>query len=217
MPAHEQFPRASATLSPTRRDAKTRGYLDPIDRPLLDPIETLERCPVGQALITIDAKRHIQIHCREKTFPMSTTRFWERKSLDDMSDEEWEALCDGCGQCCLHKLVNDETADVFYTRVACQLLDAGTGRCTRYAQRLEVVEDCLDVRQMRSSELAWMPRTCAYRRLAEGKPLPDWHPLLTGDPQSVVAAGVAVAGRTISENATDLKHLEAEIIEWVDT
>ena len=76
---------------------------------------------------------------------MSTTRFWEHKSLDDMSDEEWEALCDGCGQCCLHKLVNDETADVFYTRVACQLLDAETGRCQRYAQRLEVVEDCLDV------------------------------------------------------------------------
>ena len=148
---------------------------------------------------------------------MSTTRFWEHKSLDDMSDEEWEALCDGCGQCCLHKLVNDETADVFYTRVACQLLDAETGRCQRYAQRLEVVEDCLDVRQMRSSELAWMPKTCAYRRLAEGKGLPNWHPLLTGNPRSVVAAGMAVAGRTVSEDSADLNHLETEIIEWVET
>lgn len=152
-----------------------------------------------------------------KPEPMSAEHFWEYKSLDDMSDEEWEALCDGCGQCCLHKLVNDETADVFYTRVACQLLDTETGRCKRYAQRFEVVEHCLDVRQMRSSELAWMPRTCAYRRIAGGKPLPDWHPLLTGDPQSVVAAGVAVTGRTISENAADLNNLEAEIIEWVDT
>ena len=148
---------------------------------------------------------------------MSAAHFWEHKSLDDMSDEEWEALCDGCGQCCLHKLVNDETADVFYTRVACQLLDAKTGRCSRYAQRFEVVEDCLDVRQMRSSELAWMPRTCAYRRLAEGKSLPDWHPLLTNDPQSVVAAGVAVAERTISENTANLDNLETEIIGWVET
>ena len=152
-----------------------------------------------------------------KPEPMSAEHFWEYKSLDDMSDEEWEALCDGCGQCCLHKLVNNETADVFYTRAACQLLDAETGRCKRYAQRFEVVEHCLDVRQMRSSELAWMPRTCAYRRIAGGKPLPDWHPLVTGDPQSVVAAGVAVTGRTISENAADLNNLEAEIIEWVDT
>ena len=143
--------------------------------------------------------------------------FWKEKHLGEMSNQEWEALCDGCGQCCLHKLVNDETADVFYTRVACQLLDAETGRCTRYTQRFKVVEDCLDVRQMHSSQLAWMPRSCAYRRLAEGKPLPDWHPLLTGDPQSVVAAGVAVAGRTISESIGNLDNLEAEIIEWVGT
>ena len=102
-------------------------------------------------------------------------------------------------------------------RIACAPPGPGVEELTRNAQRLEVVEDCLDVRQMRSSELAWMPRTCAYRRLAEGKPLLDWHPLLTGDRQSVVAAGVAVAGRTISENAADLDHLEAEIIEWVDT
>ena len=148
---------------------------------------------------------------------MADVPFWESKSLDEMSDLEWESLCDGCGQCCLHKLVNDDTGDVFYTRVACRLLDPKSGRCGRYAQRLEIVEDCLDVRQMRHAELSWMPRTCAYRRLAEGKPLPAWHPLLTGDPQSVVAAGVAVAGRTISENTADLNNLEAEIIEWVDT
>ena len=138
---------------------------------------------------------------------MSTTRFWEHKSLDDLSNEEWEALCDGCGQCCLHKLVNDETADVFYTRVACQLLDAETGRCTRYAQRLAVVEDCLDVRQMRSSELAWMPRTCAYRLVAAGQPLPDWHYLVCGDREAVHEAGESVRGWTISElKAGNLEH-----------
>ena len=92
---------------------------------------------------------------------MSAKPFWEAKSLDSMTDGEWESLCDGCGQCCLHKLVNDDTADVFYTRVACQLLDDETGRCTRYATRLVEVEDCLDVRRMSAAELAWMPRTCA--------------------------------------------------------
>ena len=127
---------------------------------------------------------------------MADVPFWESKSLDEMSDLEWESLCDGCGQCCLHKLVNDDTGDVFYTRVACRLLDPESGRCGRYAQRLEIVEDCLDVRQMRHAELSWMPRTCAYRRLAEGKPLPNWHPLLTGTSDSVRTAGLSIAGRT---------------------
>jgi len=147
---------------------------------------------------------------------MSVTPFWEVKALDAMTDTEWESLCDGCGQCCLHKLVNDETADVFYTQVACQLLDDESGRCKRYATRLEEAEDCLDVRRMSATELAWMPRSCAYRRLAEGKSLPLWHPLITGDPLSTAHAGMAVAGRTISETTADLDHLEAEIIEWVD-
>ena len=110
----------------------------------------------------------------------------------------------------------DETADVFYTRVACQLLDDESGRCKRYATRLEEVEDCLDVRRMSAAELAWMPRSCAYRRLAEGKPLPRWHPLITGDPHSTAHARMAVAGRPIRETAANLDQLEAEIIEWVD-
>ena len=147
---------------------------------------------------------------------MSVTPFWETKSLESMSDAEWESLCDGCGQCCLHKLVNEDTADVFYTRVACRLHDPETG-ASGYAERLEQVADCLDVRRMSRQELAWMPRSCAYRRLAEGKPLPTWHPLITGDPASVVSAGMSVTGRTVSENAADLDNLEAEIIEWVDT
>ena len=148
---------------------------------------------------------------------MSAKPFWETKALDAMNDEEWESLCDGCGRCCLHKLVNDETRDVFYTRVACKLLDTETSRCARYDKRFSEVEDCLDVRQMSSTELAWMPSTCAYRLLAEGKSLPYWHPLVSGDPASVVTAGIAVAGRTISEQRADLDNLEADIIEWVDS
>ena len=144
-------------------------------------------------------------------------RFWEQKTLSEMSPGEWESLCDGCGQCCLHKLVNEETADVFYTQVACRLLDTATAQCQHYAARTAEVSDCLDVRNMDSAELAWMPRSCAYRRLSEGKALPQWHPLLTGDPQSVLSAGVSVAHRTINEDDADLDDLEAEIIEWVAT
>ena len=148
---------------------------------------------------------------------MPNSPFWETKSLEEMSDAEWEMLCDGCGQCCLHKLINEETADIFYTRVACRLLDTESGRCTGYDQRLDEVEDCLDVRRMSASELAWMPKTCAYRRIHEGQPLPEWHPLVSGDPRSVFRAGVTVAGRAVSERKVDLEQLEAEIIEWVET
>ena len=147
---------------------------------------------------------------------MSNTRFWEHKTLSEMTDSEWEALCDGCGQCCLHKLINDETDEVFYTRVACRLLDADTVRCSRYATRRDEVEDCLDVRRMTAEEIRWMPKTCAYRRLAEGLPLPEWHPLLCDDPSAMVTAGVSVAGRVISEREADLDDLEAEIIEWIE-
>ena len=148
---------------------------------------------------------------------MSVTPFWEAKSLESMSDAGWESLCDGCGQCCLPKLVNEETADVFYTRVACRLLDAETGRCMRYAERLALVEDCLDVRRMTRHELAWMPNSCAYRRLAEGAALPAWHPLITGDAASVVSAGMSVMGKTVSEDTVGVDDLEEHIIEWVDT
>ena len=99
---------------------------------------------------------------------------------------------------------------------ACRLLDPESGRCGRYAQRLEIVEDCLDVRKMRLAELSWMPHTCAYRRLAEGKPLPRWHPLLTGTSDSVMTASVSIVGRTISERAAKLDNLEAEIIDWAE-
>ena len=147
---------------------------------------------------------------------MPQAPFWERKTLSELTDAEWESLCDGCGRCCLHKLINEETADVFYTRVACRLLHPNTGRCRQYSRRLSVVEDCVDVRRMSDAEMAWMPKTCAYRLLQEGKTLPTWHPLRSGDPGSVVAAGIAVAGRTIDEAKANLDNLEADIIEWVE-
>ena len=148
---------------------------------------------------------------------MTDVPFWEHKTLDEMTDSEWESLCDGCGQCCLHKLINEETADVFYTRVCCALLNTETARCTDYTQRFSKVKDCLDVRRMTASELAWMPRTCAYRLIHERKPLPPWHPLVSGDPTSTRAAGVAVTDWAVSEETVNLDNLEAEIIEWIDT
>jgi uncharacterized cysteine cluster protein YcgN (CxxCxxCC family) len=155
-------------------------------------------------------------HTRKRKYSMSDTPFWECKTLDEMTDTEWESLCDGCGQCCLHKLVNEETADVFYTRVACSLFNTQNARCRNYPKRFTKVKDCLDVRSMTSSELGWMPKTCAYRRIHEHQPLPLWHPLLTGDAESTRSAGMTVTGWAVNEETVDMDKLEAEIIEWID-
>ena len=127
-------------------------------------------------------------------------RFWERVPLHEMTPAEWEALCDGCGKCCLNKLEDEETREVVFTRVACRLLDGETCRCTQYAIRHRFVPDCVTLRPETIHEVAyWMPRTCAYRVLAEGGTLADWHPLVSGDPNSVHAAGISVAGLTVPE------------------
>lgn len=127
-------------------------------------------------------------------------RFWERKRLDRMSRAEWEALCDGCGKCCLNKLEDDDTGEVALTRVACRLLDDATCRCAQYEIRHQFVPDCivLDANNIQEN-LYWMPETCAYKLLYTGKPLYDWHPLISGTPESVHAAGVSIKDRTVSE------------------
>ena len=126
-------------------------------------------------------------------------RFWEETPLEAMSDAEWESLCDGCGRCCLQKLEDEDSGTVYATRVACRLLDTGSARCLRYASRREHVEDCLEVRPLTAEKLGWLPSSCAYRRLAEGRGLAAWHPLVSGDPDSVRRAGISVAGRVLSE------------------
>jgi uncharacterized cysteine cluster protein YcgN (CxxCxxCC family) len=127
-------------------------------------------------------------------------RFWETVPLDQMTQPEWEALCDGCGKCCLNKLEYEDTGEVDFTRIACKLLDGQTCRCTKYPTRHQYVPDCVTLTPKKLAQVAyWLPRTCAYRLLHQGKALPDWHPLRTGDPDSVHRAGVSVQGWTISE------------------
>ena len=129
-----------------------------------------------------------------------TGRFWETKSLEQMTAHEWEALCDGCGKCCLHKIEDPSSGAIEYTCVACRYLDLETTRCTRYPQRQRLVSGCVTLTPENVRKYDWLPETCAYRRLAVGRPLPEWHPLLTGDPESTRRAGMSVAGDAVSED-----------------
>ena len=126
-------------------------------------------------------------------------QFWKRKSLPEMSADEWESLCDGCALCCMQKLEDDESGEVFYTDVACRLLNVNTCRCKNYAARAKEVADCLVLTADNVAAFSWLPATCAYRLLAEGEALPEWHPLLTGNPDSVHEAGISVKGQAISK------------------
>jgi uncharacterized cysteine cluster protein YcgN (CxxCxxCC family) len=132
--------------------------------------------------------------------PELRDRFWERIPLARMNRDEWEALCDGCGKCCLNKLEDEDTGEVALTRVACRLFDDTTCLCSRYETRHRYVPECivLSPRTIREN-LYWLPQTCAYRLLWEGRPLHSWHPLISGDPETVHQAGVSVRGRTVSE------------------
>jgi uncharacterized cysteine cluster protein YcgN (CxxCxxCC family) len=138
---------------------------------------------------------------------MSERPFWETKTLRQMNRAEWEALCDGCGKCCIHKLEDEETGELFQTNVACRLLDRRSGRCSDYKHRKALVPECVRLTPEKLDGIDWLPSTCAYLLLHQGKPLPEWHPLVTGDPESVHTAGISVRGWTVSEDdAGDLEH-----------
>ena len=130
---------------------------------------------------------------------MSLQRFWEQKVLPDMTPEEWESLCDGCGRCCLHKLEDEDTGEVHYTSIACQLLDTHSCQCSNYPERKSLVPQCLKLTVDDIPQFQWLPTTCAYRLLSEGRPLPDWHPLVSGLADSVHNAGISVRGLAIPE------------------
>ena len=141
-------------------------------------------------------------------------RFWETTPLTRMTRHEWEALCDGCGKCCLNKLEYEDTGDVDLTCVACRLFDDATCRCSSYENRHSFVPECITLSpQNLDSHAYWMPRTCAYRLLWAGKPLPDWHPLISGSSQTVHQAGVSMQNRTVSETVVDEDDWDEHIIE----
>lgn len=147
---------------------------------------------------------------------MMMSRFWEKKSLADMTTEEWESLCDGCGRCCLHKLEDEDTGEVFFTSISCRLLDTDQCRCKHYPQRLQYVPDCIVLKPGQVAGSTALPTSCAYRRLAEGRGLPEWHPLISRDPESVHLAGISVREKVISEVEVDEDNLEDYLLDWPD-
>lgn len=140
-----------------------------------------------------------------------TGKFWEDLPLDQLDRAQWEALCDGCGKCCVHKLEDDETGELHPTNVACKLLDRKNGQCSDYRHRHAFVPECVRLTPRLVREIEWLPATCAYRLRGDGKPLPDWHYLVSGDRDAVHRAGESVRGWTVSE--TDVVDFESHLIE----
>lgn len=140
--------------------------------------------------------------------------FWEVLSLEDMSDEQWESLCDGCGRCCLQKLEDDETGEVHFTRVSCRLLNTVSCRCGDYPDRFSKVPDCLSLRPLTVEKISWLPESCAYAKISRGSPLENWHPLISGSAESVKEAGISVSEQCISEEFVTESDIFEHIIQW---
>jgi uncharacterized protein len=138
--------------------------------------------------------------------------FWKTKTLEQMSRAEWESLCDGCGRCCLHKLRDEDTGALAFTNVACRLLDLHSCRCMDYPKRQRRVPDCVSLTPAELREIDWLPPSCAYRLVAEGKDLLPWHPLVSGSAETVHAAGASVRGRAVSERYAGA--LEDHVEDW---
>ena len=138
--------------------------------------------------------------------------FWESKTLKQMSKQEWESLCDGCARCCLHKLEDEDTDEVYYTDIHCRYLDKNDCSCTVYQTRDEKVPECIWLAPEQAHRFHWLPDTCAYRLVAEGKPLYDWHPLISGDPNSVHAAEISLKGKGIPDDKIPEEEWQSRII-----
>jgi len=145
---------------------------------------------------------------------MTDTPFWQHKRLAQMSDEEWESLCDGCGQCCLNKLQDADTDEIYFTNVACNQLNIKTCQCRNYERRFELEEDCIKLTRETLTTFDWLPRTCAYRLLGEGKPLPAWHPLRAGSKKEMHAQRISV--RYIAVRESEVRDWEDHIIDRPD-
>lgn len=141
--------------------------------------------------------------------------FWQQRELEDFNPDEWERLCDGCGKCCLHKLEDEQSGEVVYTRVACKLLNSSSCRCRDYPNRQRKVKQCIQVTPEMARSGNSLPSTCAYRLVAQGLDLPDWHPLLSGNRDSAVEQGHSVAGLVLDEEYVHPDGFDEHIINWV--
>ena len=142
--------------------------------------------------------------------------FWDDKTLEEMTTAEWEALCDGCARCCLIKLEDEDTGEVVTSDVHCRLMEPESCLCSDYENRKEKVPDCIKLDPGNVKTIPWMPVTCAYRRLAEGRGLAWWHPLVSGDPATVHQAGISIRGRSVSETEIAKNEWEDHVVEWPD-
>ena len=142
--------------------------------------------------------------------------WWHDKTLAELTPTQWEALCDGCAKCCLHKLEDEDSGEVYYTKIRCRYLDEKTCRCTDYANRSVLVPNCIALRPGELDALDWLPSTCAYRLRAAHQELPDWHPLVSGDVDSVHLAGVSIRGRAISDEYVHPDGYDEHIVHWVE-
>ena len=161
--------------------------------------------------VFINASAQELIISNQKALP-----FWESKTLSEMTKTEWESLCDGCAKCCLHKLENEDSGKVEYTRVVCSYLNEKKCRCSVYGKRQRLVPDCVTLTPENLDDLSWMPGTCAYRLLHEGKPIPIWHPLITGNRDAMIASDNTVTGKVISEDFVHEEGFHEHIIHWAD-
>ena len=146
----------------------------------------------------------------------AVTEWWHEKSLAELSAEQWEALCDGCAKCCLHKLEDEDNGEVFYTRVRCRYLDEATCRCSDYPRRSVLMPNCIQLQAQSVEDLDWLPSTCAYRLRAHGERLPEWHPLVSGDTATVHRAGISIRGRAISDEFVHPDGFDEHIVQWVE-
>ena len=140
--------------------------------------------------------------------------WWNALALEELTGEQWEALCDGCARCCLHKL--EDQGEVCYTRVRCRYLVEESCRCSDYPNRSRLVPNCIRLSPDAMADLDWLPTTCAYRLRARGEPLPDWHPLVSGDPESVHRAGISIRGISISDEYVHPDGYDEHIVSWVE-
>ncbi len=143
-------------------------------------------------------------------------QFWKAKRLEDMTFGEWESLCDGCAKCCLIKLIDAKTGKVHFTNVVCRYLDLDTCKCTVYEDRHKYVPDCVELTLKIVREANWLPNSCAYRKIARGENLSWWHPLISGNPQSMLIAGASIKGKVVSESEIEDNDLEDMVVDWFD-